>query len=259
VRLIKFCRPEHRVPRCNRIIIGTLYDYRDAEEGPITPDGAYDFDLKVNGPIDVPGEVLDMLTSGAVLADRPDRPRLPPGVSVKVDRLDSTPNPDGSRRVTHLSGRLRRMVSNTYMFCMSTGEAHMPSPFPDYKSSWQVPLDMVKPFPEAMTGELRQDLRASLRAAATEAGEKAPDPVVRYVYGPVVYGPRVMTFDAQNPLTQASLTRALIRIPFIKPPVASNQQEFRFVFEWTAGGTVYVPGRDGLLIRSAAIAPFVVQ
>ncbi len=233
--LIKWCKAEHNLKDAKFLRIGSLHDFREAEDPSLRDEAEGDAHFTVYFDVNTPISLSHLsrlapdlfsfegLQGSSILR----RPFVANTDSLKM-------NFDTKSGLGRVGGSISYSVceSNAYIFCMSVGAIGECCPFPIYNSMWVLPSSKIHAFAKILRMQferrslaewLRPDFLPTLGTSDFEALSLQVD------YGSVVYGPRNISLTEVTETSVALIEQRIGRCEFFKPVSYCQEKEFRFV------------------------------
>lgn len=217
--LFKFCDPKHNiVSGCNTIRLGTLWGFRSEEDDFLRDRGEGEFEYKIKFP--KPTQV-----SSAWLSE----------FSADVGERLSIKGFGANNGIYEIeSASLRGSFSNSWIFCLSRSQSAAGNISRAYNDKWMIEGKNINKFSQYVAGLLFESIRISdlpetlLRDYSIK--EIYEGISLDFQMRAVQYVDRFIEINSEEDLPVQRLREIKQNIPFMKPKIFSEEQEFRIVY-----------------------------
>jgi len=261
MRLTKFCTSNNSIKRASHLRMGTLFGYRDIEEGELRDEheGRYEFNINFIDEVRLSNEVINPLLQNTIgFGGNGNAQRLPGHVEATVERLEIVSQTESFTTLKDSSIKISRSTLNCFVYCMSMDLAE--SPFAQYDDAWHLESYRIPLFLNALGVLIGTNVKLSsfvgdLTSKIAPLTAQRLNVIGRH--GPVIYRDRNVNITHDNVPSPGDFYKLISEMAFVKPTKFSTEREYRFLFELNDGEHIYPPINRFELIPLNQLAAFV--
>lgn len=265
--LAKSCFAKDHIENRKTIRLGSLYEYRVAEDEQIADrhEGKLNFTLKFDSDVTVDRKWFNAFTQGAIHYGPADDDRYYGFYEAYFECLNS--KYDEKEGVTIRGGAsavIEQQYHNNFIFCMSLvsekNEAF--GIFPKYDAYWYVDESKCMDFGQHLGFILYQHIVAEhakgnfLVPQSTDISKLT----VYLSYGKVMYIPREIHITDDKVIDLDDLTRRMQMTPFTKPPDPFEvEKEVRFCYVIESNGQLIEPIKNSVILDAQPLLQYLIE